>query len=107
MISVRHIGVGGLEQIHSAEHLHFTPEIRGAGGEVEAANLRLVTGEREMTLKGGTAFVMNEAGRTIAKYDLSPSRWPGGRDIEVEARPPDRIATALSTPFAEHLARKG
>lgn len=77
MMSVKHISLSGHEQIHSAESLHFTPALESADGTTgSAAVLRLNRGEASTELRGGTAFVMNEQGRTIARYDLGASMVP-------------------------------
>lgn len=71
MISVKHISLGGEETIHQARSLHYMP-----GDE---PTLRLEAEERDVMLTGGTAFVMNDHGRTIARYDLGASMVPKGK----------------------------
>lgn len=67
MLTVRHIALSGHETILETKRVATEPSLKVGGGPpvffYEAAG--------EMVgLTSGVVYVMNEAGRTIAKYDL-------------------------------------
>lgn len=70
MFTIKHIHFDGSEEIIEAESVRFTP---GTGPSNIPPTLWIVAlgtvGERPLT--GGTIFVMNSAGKTVARYDLS------------------------------------
>jgi hypothetical protein len=72
--TLKHISISGEEQLYVASGIHFKP-----GRDIYPHELRLVqftspTGVAQ--LSGGTVFVMNESGRTVARYDLGASPVP-------------------------------
>lgn len=64
MLTTRHITAEG-ESTFGAERVEFTPQ----HGDQPATLLADRT-----HLAGGTVYVMNDRGATVAKYDLGPGR---------------------------------
>lgn len=60
MLTVRHIVDGG-ETIQEA---------RGVAAQTTSDNERVLVCDGSLTLRDGVAYVMNDAGRTVAKYEL-------------------------------------
>lgn len=74
MMSVKHIGADGREAVLPATSVRFTPALSSQDGKTGApATLWLKHGEADdQPITGGRAFVMNDTGATVARYDLSP-----------------------------------
>jgi hypothetical protein len=64
VLTVRHIDESGLESIRETKHVTVG----------HSANQRKCVGfcDWDDEFTSGTIFVMNEMGRTVAKYDLGP-----------------------------------
>lgn len=69
MLSVKHISLSGSETILSATRVEYHPEPVN-GVPTQLARLTVFGGPDQQELHGGTVFVMNEAGKTISRYDL-------------------------------------
>lgn len=61
MFTIRHIQTDGHESIREAKSI--------TSNSADKVPTVMVDGE---TLRDGTIYVMNEMGRTVAKYDLGP-----------------------------------
>jgi hypothetical protein len=79
MFTIKHIHLDGSEEIHEAKSVRFSPSnierlmtLAGDPNEPHPDTL-WVDGS---PLTGGTAFVMNEAGKTVSRYDLGASNVP-------------------------------
>ena len=81
MFTVKHIRIGGDEDILEASTVRFSPGF----GEVDAVSgsnvpstvwISIRDGGDERPLTGGTVFVMNEAGKTVSRYDIGASQVP-------------------------------
>lgn len=84
MLSVKHIG-GGIETIYLAQEAQFVPSEEAAKcftrSPIEAATedgcVNIIRENGIMLgLVGGMVYVMNDTGKTVAKYDLT--RHSGG-----------------------------
>ena len=85
MLTVRHIHLNGGEEVMLVHSARFAP---GRGGEGRSALVNgesatpdtlwvsYAAGQSEEPLTGGTVFVMNDMGKTVARYDLGASPVP-------------------------------
>jgi hypothetical protein len=91
MLTVKHIRIGGDEDILAASGVRFTPSC-GAYDETSAqyipATLWVRDGADERPLTGGTIFVMNDSGKTVSRYDLGASPVPFVGDGLADTRCP-------------------
>ena len=96
MLTVRHIHLNGGEDIMLVHSARFAPGCGGEGQRAQMSNepstpdtlwVRLAVEQTEEPLTGGTIFVMNDMGKTVARYDLgaSPVTLDG---LNVTAYPP-------------------
>lgn len=92
MLTVKHIGLHGSESLYQAYEVSFEPhpdaaktltrspiEADHAGGTVTLTKPPMNQGELGRYMLGlveGTVFVMNETGKTVARYDLGASPVP-------------------------------
>jgi len=80
MLSVKHITTGAVETIHQSTFARFVPAYDERDANVKNGDElpcpSVVTDG--MTITGGTVFVMNDAGKTVARYDLGASNVPLG-----------------------------
>lgn len=89
MFSVKHITLDGTETLHQSAYVQFKPAFDEAralikhGDELSVASVAL----DHMQITGGTVFVMNEAGKTVARYDLGASPVPIVGDGLTDPRP--------------------
>jgi hypothetical protein len=75
MFTVKHISLTGSEEIHQSNACRFTPERHQLTSDQppnSPATVWIDTGP----LTGGTVFVMNDAGKTVSRYDLGGSMVP-------------------------------
>lgn len=84
MLTVKHICLDGSEAIHE------TSECRYEMASSDNDRTAMLWIDRDAPVIGGTAFVMNSSGKTIARYDLGATIVPLP-DI-------DRVADALRMP---------
>lgn len=64
MLTVRHIDRDGAESIRETKHVVVDHDAE--------QRLRLAFSDWDDEFTSGTIYVMNEMGRTVAKYDLGP-----------------------------------
>jgi hypothetical protein len=84
MLSVRHIQLSGHEDIYLTPRVSFQPEMDNPSqnNAVPTVSKTPTTiwidcpGGATKALNGGTIFVMNDAGKTIARYDIGASMVP-------------------------------
>jgi len=65
MMSVKHIAENGDETVLPCQSVEYL---------AKAATLKVTDGGKQNMLTGGRAFVMNDNGATVARYDLSHRR---------------------------------
>lgn len=83
MLTVKHISLSGEEMIYPTPLANYTPDfnknIVGASPRPHTPETVWIDqhndGSRQ-PLTGGTVFVMNEHGKTVARYDLGASMVP-------------------------------
>lgn len=77
MLTVKHITLSGEEFIYATTHVNYVPG-RAKAPQLSEDGLWIYEGadERARELSGGTIFVMNERGSTVARYDLGVSMVP-------------------------------
>jgi hypothetical protein len=91
MLTVKHITPSGEEFVYGTAHVNFVPATAkpATASDTKAdTNDSLwiyepIEGSRARELIGGTAFVMNDNGSTVARYDLGASMMPVGGPIGV------------------------
>lgn len=75
MFIVKHIGPSGAEKLHQTPTIRYSPGLAPIdAGYVSPAPatvwVRDKADEPEFPLTGGTVFVMNDNGKTVARYNL-------------------------------------
>jgi hypothetical protein len=85
MLTIKHIHIGGDEDVISAFSTRYAPGSQYVGGQGAPGTpatlwYRKAEFEPEQPLTGGTIFVMNAKGSTVARYDLGASPVPRGAD---------------------------
>lgn len=77
MMTIKHITPSGEEFVYPATHVNYVPADAAEhfpGNPAPCTSLwRYDADGRAHQVLGGTAFVMNEHGKTVARYDLSAS----------------------------------
>jgi hypothetical protein len=91
MLTIKHIGLSGHEQIHECLRVWYSPKEEveheqrafavnnpGAGMALPRDTVYAATDEpggagQPLTFSDGTVFVMNSHGKTVSRYDLGPS----------------------------------
>ena len=71
MLTVKQIQADGAEEIFEVTSVRYEPEGLGNGATVW---IEPVGGSR-IGLPSGSVFVMNTAGKTVQRYDLSADKW--------------------------------
>jgi hypothetical protein len=95
MLTVKHINMIGTETIITAKRVIFYQPNQQAPATPNPHSGGMITivppvGDVHEDIGDGTVFVMNDAGKTISRYDLGASPVPLGRTW----RPGDDVATA-------------
>ena len=84
MLTVKHISLSGCEAIYPAFTVEALPDCDTPNVIRDQRPKRLLIRNADYSeltqLTGGTVFVMNEAGRTVARYDLGASMVPLGQE---------------------------
>lgn len=79
MLTVKHIRLCGVEDIYETQECRYTPatnsQVLAAAGQSQTDTPDTLWVDAG-PLTGGTVFVMNEAGRTVSRYDLGASMVP-------------------------------
>lgn len=79
MLTVNHMTTSGEEFIYPTTHINYVPERSGPQfAETPATVWHYDEEGRAYPLTGGKVFVMNDAGGTVAKYDLGGWSGPEG-----------------------------
>lgn len=79
MFTIKHITLSDTETLYQAAKPVYEPKESSCGNVGRGqANITFVEGNETVLLTGGTAFVMNEQGKTVARYDLGASNVPLG-----------------------------
>lgn len=96
MFTTKHIHIVGDETLLQVESVRYTPPVDMTGCASSGQLLQSSTPATvwvvekgdcvETPLTGGTIFVMNEAGKTVARYDLGASPVPIFGDGLTDAR---------------------
>lgn len=80
MFTIKHITLSGTEIIYSGEHIRFEPEGLCVSTNPNSSSPAMVSffhaKGHQVEIGGGTVFVMNDAGKTVARYDLGASPVP-------------------------------
>lgn len=89
LFTVKHITLSDQEFLYQTANINFEPRGLTDGTDCGPSAPRVVltdNGER-LFLGGGTVFVMNENGKTVARYDLGASNVPIVGDGLSDPRP--------------------
>lgn len=81
MFTIRHIHLAGDENIFSVNAMRFSPGTESVGLQNQSGTpptLWISDDDHtaEWPVTGGTVFVMNASGKTVARYDLGASPIP-------------------------------
>ncbi|RVG88687.1 hypothetical protein [Sinorhizobium meliloti] len=72
MMTVKHIDNSGEEFVYPTTHVNFIPAaIKPPASSVSASVWRYAEDGRAYEIDNGSVYVMNEHGRTVARYMLS------------------------------------
>lgn len=102
MFTLKHLSPTGAEGLYEADEVFFQPD-ESAGlaqpSGTAAHSLGIVSykeagGSTLQGLTGGYVYVMNEAGSTVAKYDLG--LWGTGRAARIAADYRPQTTTGMS-----------
>ena len=74
MLTVKHVRLSGQEDLYQSVTVWYSP-IENQTPDGRPAMITMDLGD---PLTGGTVFVMNDAGKTVARYDLGASMVPVG-----------------------------
>ncbi|MGE5510351.1 MAG: hypothetical protein ACM31O_03755 [Bacteroidota bacterium] len=96
MLTVKHIDADGLEHVYEAERVSFHPRKTTDNAHLEIVTPSPAFGRLTLRESAGTFYVMNEAGKTIAKYTLG-ARNETSRAADAAAQ---RLAMADARPAA-------
>lgn len=83
MMTVKHITLSGEEFLYPTTSVNYTPGRDNLPpASSDPATLWIYDADdRAKPLTGGTCFVMNEHGKTVARYDIGASMVPMGRQF--------------------------
>jgi|GEM_PF-3560353 len=112
MFTVKHISLIGEESLSLVATTRYTP--RGLGDDPRDPNVcskdapatlwvRDTANGPEYPMTGGTIFVMNDKGKTVARYDLGASPVPHLGTIEEPKTWRDETATPCDPAFAQPM----
>lgn len=76
MLTIKQITSSGEEYIHEAEDVTFTPASAKRIAPAENSVWYKARDGRLREIISGSVFVMNEHGKTVAKYELGVSKVP-------------------------------
>jgi hypothetical protein len=80
MMTIKHMTLSGEEFIYPTSHVNLVPAAareKPEGGPTPADILwRYDADGRSHPIHSGTCFVMNDHGKTVARYDLSATNVP-------------------------------
>ena len=76
MMTIKHITISGEESIYPADSVRFTAANPSEFDHVPSTVWRYDSSGESHPHTGGTVFVMNEHGKTVARYDLGASPVP-------------------------------
>lgn len=76
MLTVKHIRLSGAEDLYPSPTVRYSPgEDKQTHGHPATVWITKADGF-ELPLTGGTIFVMNDFGKTVARYDIGASMVP-------------------------------
>lgn len=79
MLTVKHITLSGEEFVYTTTHTNYVPaNAKNCAPASDSLWIYEGADERARELCGGTIFVMNERGSTVARYDIGASMVPLG-----------------------------
>jgi len=87
MFTIKHINAAGIEELYSSTKCRFHPKGLCNGTALNSESSGIIHLDGVTTLHGGTVFVMNETGKTVARYDLGASPVPIVGDGLSDPRP--------------------
>jgi hypothetical protein len=92
MFSIKHVHLDKSEEMHQSATARFTPSNRDVSHAVAVSETPPTVWIDSGPLTGGTVFVMNECGKTVARYDLGPSHVPLISGIDPHLTQEDQFA---------------
>jgi hypothetical protein len=82
MFTVKHISIDGSENLIAAKDVRYDPGISASGTAPDQDGRPTAVYLDGAPYGGGTFFVMNASGKTVARYDLGASPVPHIGGIE-------------------------
>jgi hypothetical protein len=79
MLTIKRIEKTGHEVVHEVKSVSFQPRM---GDVAPTLQLEMPSGDISTMFDGGTFFVMNEAGRTIARYWIGEGCLPCHEEVQ-------------------------
>jgi hypothetical protein len=76
MFTIKHIRLSGEEDLYTSPTARYSPGIDNGTTGAPATVWYTKADGFEHPLTGGTVFVMNDAGKTVARYDIGASMVP-------------------------------
>jgi len=79
MMTVKHIALSGEEFVYPTTHVNFVPgaiQDKEPGKPAPRDAVWFYADGQASPLIGGTVFVMNDHGKTVARYDIGASMVP-------------------------------
>lgn len=97
MLTIKHIHLSGEEMLYTSPIANYVPENATATIGLPASvwiepGSKVVTSGTRYQLTGGTVFVMNEVGKTVARYDIGASMVPLSDDAPRKPPLPDIVS---------------
>lgn len=101
MFTIKHIELSGTETLYQAAKPVFHPKDNSLRAAIEFD----VANNEVARLEGGTVFVMNDGGKTIARYDLGASNVPLGLSVNLAANSRQGISVSSNCLAREPAAQ--
>lgn len=78
MFTLKHIRLSGDEDLYTSATVRYSPgdDVRAVPPSPPTVWIEEKPGAPGIPLTGGTVFVMNDAGKTVARYDIGASMVP-------------------------------
>jgi len=99
MLTITHVEPGGHQSVRQVKWVSYDPIADEVTAGMAVMGERNEDGETNHVFGGGgTVYVMNENGKTVAKYDLGGTRTSaqilsGKRGVKVQNTPLDQLPT--------------
>lgn len=76
MMTIKHVDARGQEYVYPTTHVNFVPADAKNCAPADSSLWRYDEDGRAYEISTGRAYVMNEHGKTVARYELSTDKPP-------------------------------